>query len=62
MLKKLSKYESFYHGINLDDWFKDKAKVINLLINKSNQVLDKTPYEWHQIIVYYISLLYSFNS
>ena len=43
MLKKLSKYESFYHGINLDDWFKDKAKVINLLINKSNQVLDKTP-------------------
>lgn len=43
MLKKLSKYESFYHGINLDDWFKDKAKVINSLANKSNQVLDKTP-------------------
>ena len=28
MLKKLNKYDTFYKGINLDDWFNQKEKVL----------------------------------
>lgn len=43
ILKKLSKFASFYQGINLDDWFKEKQKVLKNLNNKINQVTNTVP-------------------
>lgn len=43
ILKKLSRFASFYQGINLDDWFKEKEKVLKNLNNKINQVTSKIP-------------------
>lgn len=43
ILKKLSKFVSFYQGINLDDWFKEKEKVLRNLNNKVNQVTHEVP-------------------
>ena len=34
MLKKLSKYTSFYQGINLDDWFNQKEKILTNIEKK----------------------------
>lgn len=34
MLKKLSKYASFYQGINLDDWFNQKEKILTKIEKK----------------------------
>lgn len=36
MIKKLNKYSSFYQGINLDDWFSDKTKVLTKITDKIN--------------------------
>lgn len=41
MLKKLSKYTSFYIGVNLDDWFNQKEKV---LTNINKKISDNTTY------------------
>ncbi len=43
ILKKLSKFTSFYQGINLDDWFKEKEKVLKNINNKINQSTSKIP-------------------
>lgn len=43
ILKKLSRFVSFYQGINLDDWFKEKDKVLRSLSNKINQVTSNIP-------------------
>lgn len=43
ILKKLSKFASFYQGINLDDWFKEKDKVLKNLNNKIVQVTHTVP-------------------
>lgn len=43
ILKKLSRFDSFYQGINLDDWFKEKDKVLRNLNNKMNQITSKMP-------------------
>lgn len=41
MLKKLNKYDTFYKGINLDDWFNQKEKV---LTNIGKKIEDTTTY------------------
>ena len=38
MMKKLTKYDNFYQGINLDDWFHEKDKVLKNITKKINQV------------------------
>ncbi len=43
ILKKLSKYANFYQGINLDDWFKEKDKVLKNINNKINQSIVNVP-------------------
>lgn len=43
ILKKLAQFTSFYQGINLDDWFKEKEKVLKNLNIKINQVTSKMP-------------------
>lgn len=34
MMKKLTKYDNFYQGINLDDWFHEKDKVLKNITKK----------------------------
>ncbi len=41
MLKKLSKYATFYQGVNLDDWFNQKEKVLN---NINKKIEEHTTY------------------
>ena len=41
MLKKLSRYASFYQGTCLDDWFNQKEKVLN---NINKKIEDNTTY------------------
>ena len=41
MLKKLNKYDTFYKGINLDDWFNQKEKVLS---NVAKKIEDTTTY------------------
>lgn len=43
MMKKLNKYDNFYQGINLDDWFREKDKVLKNIAKKINQVTSETP-------------------
>lgn len=43
MLKKLCKYTSFYQGINLDDWFGQKEKVLNNISKKVDQYTSNIP-------------------
>lgn len=43
MMKKLTKYDNFYQGINLDDWFHEKDKVLKNITKKINQATSETP-------------------
>lgn len=43
MLKKLSKYASFYQGINLDDWFNSKDKILNNIGKKISDIETSIP-------------------
>lgn len=43
MMKKLTKYDNFYQGINLDDWFHAKDKVLKNITKKINQATSETP-------------------
>lgn len=43
MLKKLNKYDTFYKGINLDDWFKEKDKVLNNINKKIEEATTYIP-------------------
>lgn len=43
MIKKLNKYSSFYQGINVDEWFSDKTKVLNKINDKVNLINSDIP-------------------
>ena len=43
MMMKLTKYDNFYQGINLDDWFHEKDKVLKNITKKINQATSETP-------------------
>lgn len=43
MIKKLNKYSNFYQGINVDEWFSDKSKVINKINDKISSINNQIP-------------------
>lgn len=43
MLKKLNKYANFYQGINLDDWFNSKEKILLNLDKKIKTTTSNIP-------------------
>lgn len=43
MIKKLNKYSSFFQGINVDEWFADKAKVLKKIEDKTNLINNQIP-------------------
>lgn len=43
MIKKLSRYINFYQGINVDEWFTDKMKVLTKISDKVNNNINDVP-------------------